>query len=99
MEGIFSFLGNAASSVANIFTGGGVKDILTKGATTLVKNRLAGGGSTAPSLLTKPQSLGTESMSTYSLDAPKETATPEVADYEKFLLQWEEIMKRFARYN
>ena len=94
-----SFLGKAGSTVATIFGGGTVGDMIKTGATTMIKNRMAGGGSDQPSLLTKPQSLGTEAMSTYSLDAPEETATPEVADYEKFLLQWEEIMKRFARYN
>ena len=98
MEKFMSFLGKAGSTVATIFGGGTVGDMIKTGATTMLKNRMAGGDSDQPSLLTKPQTLGTSEMSTYALDAPEEVATPEVADYEKFLVEWTEIMKRFARY-
>ena len=95
---MLDFLGKIGSTVATIFGGGTVGDMIKTGATTMLKNRMAGGGSDQPSLLTKPQSLGTDEMPTYALDAPKETKTPEVADYENFLVEWTEIMRRFARY-
>ncbi len=94
---MLDFLGSIGSSVATIF-GGDIGNMVKTGATTMLKNRMAGGGSDQPSLLTKPQSLGTDEMPTYALDAPKETKTPEVADYENFLAEWTEIMRRFARY-
>ena len=92
------FLGNAGSTVATIFGGGSIGDIVKTGATTMIKNRIAGGGTDQPSLLTRPQSLGTSEMPTYALDAPEEISSPDVADYENFLTEWTEIMKRFARY-
>lgn len=94
---MLDFLSSIGSSVATIF-GGDIGSMVKTGATTMLKNRMAGGGSDQPSLLTKPQSLGTSEMPTYALDAPEETKSPEVADYENFLAEWTEIMKRFARY-
>ena len=91
------FLSSIGSSVATIF-GGDIGSMVKTGATTMLKNRMAGGGADQPSLLTKPQSLGTSEMPTYALDAPEETKSPEVADYENFLAEWTEIMRRFARY-
>lgn len=94
---MLDFLSSIGSSVATIF-GGDIGSMVKTGATTMLKNRMAGGGSDQPSLLTKPQSLGTSEMPTYALDAPEETKSPEVADYENFLAEWTEIMRRFARY-
>jgi len=98
MEKLMGFLGKAGSTVSTIFGGGTIGDMVKTGATTMVKNRIASGGSTPPSLLTAPQSLGTSEMPTYALDAPEEISSPAVADYENFLSEWTEIMKRFARY-
>jgi hypothetical protein len=50
MEKFMSFLGKAGSTVATIFGGGTVGDMIKTGATTMIKNRMAGGGSDQPSL-------------------------------------------------